>query len=338
MSRIPFWRRLANAAIGRRPLRLCLALQGGGSHGAFTWGVLDRLLQEDILIEGISGASAGALNAAAVVEGWSRDGREGARESLHRLWQTVSDKSQNSPAQSTPLDSLLPGWNRDLSPGFLFLSRLTRMASPYDLNPSGYNPIIDIAETALDLDRLNHGNAIRLFVSMTDVRSGELALRRNGGIDARVLAASACLPLLFQAVEIDGRPYWDGGYTGNPPLYPLLFECRAENLYLIQLTPGHCDAAPRRVDDIVRRAREIAFHANLARERQFIELLQQRGAGWLGPDRRRLRLHCIDAGDSMHDMGGASRMNTEWEFLCHLRELGRERMTQWLEDGAGRAP
>ena len=319
-----------------RTRRLSLALQGGGSHGAFSWGVLDRLLEEDIQIDGLSGASAGALNAAAVVDGWSRDGRDGAREALARLWQTISRTLQTTPARSTPLDHLLSGWNRDLSPGFLFLNRLTNMASPYELNPSGYNPIISIVESAFDMQRLNRREGPRLFVSMTDVRTGELVLRHNGNIDARVLAASACLPLLFQAVEIDGRPYWDGGYTGNPALYPLLFECRAKDIYLVQFTPGDCGQAPRRVNDIVARAREIAFHANLSRERAFIELLQQQGPGWRRFGQKRLRLHSIEAGESMQGLGSSSRLNTEWGFVTHLRDLGREHMDAWLRERAGR--
>ncbi|MCK8516185.1 patatin-like phospholipase family protein [Methylonatrum kenyense] len=321
-----------------RPRKLSLALQGGGSHGAFTWGVLDRLLEEDILVDGVSGASAGALNAAALVDGWSRNGREGAREALERLWQTISRTLQGTPARSTPLDYLLSGWNRDLSPGFLFLNRLTHLASPYALNPSGYNPITDIAEDVFDMERLNRSDGIRLFVSMTDVRSGELALRRNGAINADVLAASACLPLLFQAVEIDGRPYWDGGYTGNPALYPLLFECRARDIYLVQFTPADCQQAPRRVNDIVARAREIAFHANLSRERAFVEMLQQQGPGWFGLRRWRPRLHRIESGESMQGLGSSSRLNTEWAFLCHLRDLGRQHMDNWLQGQAGEGP
>lgn len=314
----------------RQP-RVNLALQGGGSHGAFTWGVLDRLLEDGIDIEGISGASAGALNAAALASGWAEDGRQGARRRLEALWRAISDQARTGPAQSTPLDYLLHGWNRDWSPGFVFLTRLTRLASPYELNPAGYNPIIDIVNRVVDLEAINRPDAIRLFVSLTNVHTGKLELRRNGELNARVLAASACLPLLFQAVEIDGSSYWDGGYTGNPALFPLIFECDAPDVILVQLIPEYRASVPRRVEDIVDRAREIAFHANLTRELQLIELLQAEGNGWLGGGRRQLHLHQIDTQNAMDHMGQASRINADWPFLSHLRDLGREHAGAWLE-------
>ncbi|MCC5856728.1 MAG: patatin-like phospholipase family protein [Ectothiorhodospiraceae bacterium] len=305
--------------------RLTLALQGGGSHGAFTWGVLDRLLEEGHEPEGISGASAGAMNAAALASGWQRGGADGARESLQALWHTVSAQSVLNPIRSTPLEQLFHGWNRDLNPGYLLFSGLSRMTSPYQFNPTGYNPLIPILERSLDFEALRHPRAPRLFISLTNVHTGELELRSNPEITPAVLAASACLPLLFHAVELNGQHYWDGGYTGNPALYPLVFECRAPDLLLIQLTPPHLGDVPHKANDIINRAAEISFHANVMRELHLLDLLARRNR--LG---RSLRLHRIDTEGVTRDLGNASRLNTDWEFLTHLRDRGRERAEAWL--------
>lgn len=305
--------------------RLTLALQGGGSHGAFTWGVLDRVLEAGYQPEGISGASAGAMNAAALASGWQHGGADGARESLQALWQAVSAQSVLSPVRSTPLEQLFHGWNRDLNPGYLLLSGLSRTASPYQFNPTGYNPLIPILESTLDFEAIRHPHAPRLFISLTNVHSGELELRRNPEITPQVLAASACLPLLFHAVKLDGQHYWDGGYTGNPALFPLIFECRARDLLLIQLTPTHLGEVPQQAADIVNRASEISFHANVMRELHLLDLLSRNhGLG------RPVRLHRIDTEGLTRDMGQASRLNTDWEFLTHLRNQGRVQAEAWL--------
>ncbi len=326
------WTRLKRWALNpwrtgilRRRPRINLALQGGGSHGAFTWGVLDRLLEQGFRFEGISGASAGAMNAAALASGWQKNGADGARETLEHLWRTVSDQSQLSPMRSTPMEHLFHGWNRDYSPGFLFLSGLTQMASPYQFNPTGFNPLIGIVEQVVDFEALRHRSAPRLFIALTNVHSGRLELRRNDAISAQVLAASACLPLLFQAVHLDGAAYWDGGYTGNPALYPLIFECKAPDLLLIQLTPAERDEVPRKVAEIMDRVSEINFHSTVMRELQLLSLLSRNhGLG------RELHLHRIDTRDATKHLGRASRINTDWEFLCHLRDVGRDHAEQWL--------
>jgi len=312
-----------------RPPGLNLALQGGGSHGAFTWGVLDRLLEHGVRVEGISGASAGALNAAVMATGWAHGGSRGARDALEGLWRTISDRARLGPIQSTPLDYLLHGWNRDWTPGFMLLSNLTRLASPYQLNPGGFNPVSAIAGELVDFEALNGKDAIRLFIALTNVQSGKMEIWRNEQLNADVLAASACLPLLFQAVQINGCKYWDGGYTANPALFPLIFECKSPDVMLIQLTPEHRESVPTRVSDIVDRANEIAFHANLTREMQMIALLAGNGNGWLGHSRQ-FHLHQIDTQGAMNDLGKASRVNADWPFLCHLRDLGYSHTEAWL--------
>lgn len=319
----------------RRPetdSRINLALQGGGTHGAYTWGVLDRLLEYGIRIEGISGTSAGALNAAALASGWAHGGADGAREALHSLWSAINGKARLGPLQSTPLDYLLHGWNLDWSPGFMLLSNLTRVASPYQLNLGGYNPVAEIARELVDFEALARDDAIRLFIALTNVHSGKLELRRNHELNADVLAASACLPLVFQAVSIDGVSYWDCGYTGNPALFPLIFECKHPDVLLIQLTPETRPQVPTQVGDIVDRANEIAFHANLTRELQMIGLLQRYSSDWLG--KRRFYLHQIDPQDAMANLGKASRINADWAFLCPLRDMGNAHADAWLEQHA----
>ncbi|WP_290632381.1 patatin-like phospholipase family protein [Aquisalimonas sp.] len=323
--------------IGMPRVRLNLALQGGGSHGAFTWGVLDRLLDERrIGYDGLSGASAGAINAVAFASGYLEGGREGARNSLERLWRTVSDQAQLGPLQATPLDYLLHGWNRDWSPGFLLMNSLTRMASPYQLNSSGYNPLLRVLADTVDFERLRRDPRLRLFVSATRVRTGGVTLFRNSELSPKAVAASACLPLLFHAIEIDGEAYWDGGYTANPALWPLVLECRAKDLLLIQLTPPERRDLPTSVPEIVDRANEIAFNANLMRELEVLGMLRKgiaavhHGLPW-----RAHRLHALDTGTVTEGMGRNSRINADWKFLCHLRDEGRTAAEKWLQRCGG---
>lgn len=336
--------RLRRTAPTRRPrsLPLNLALQGGGAHGAFTWGVLDRLLEEPgLTVEGISGASAGAMNAVVAASGLLRGGREGARESLHRFWSGVGHAAGMGPLQPTPADYLLSGWNRDWSPSYLLARTLSMVASPYQLNPTGFNPLTGILEEVVDFDRLREAREVRVFVSMTNVHSGKLRVVGNRGLSPQVLAASACLPFAFQAVEIDGEHYWDGGYTANPALYPLIFECSARDLLLVQLNPVWREQVPTRVGEIVDRVNEIAFNANLMRELQMLALFQNHARPDHGHRRYRrrldaLKLHHIDPEGALENLGRSSPMNSEWPFLKHLRDLGRERAERWLS-GHGHA-
>jgi len=322
----------------RGALSLNLALQGGGAHGAFTWGVIDRLLEEpDLLIEGISGASAGAMNAVVTASGLLRGGREGAREALQAFWSGVGHAAGMGPLQPTPADYLLSGWNRDWSPSYVLARTLSMVASPYQLNPTGFNPLTGILEKVVDFDLLRGARDVRVFVSMTNVHSGKLHLVDNRGLSPRVLAASACLPFAFQAVEIDGEHYWDGGYTANPALYPLIFQCNARDLLLVQLNPVWREQVPTRVGEIVDRVNEIAFNANLMRELQMLALFQGQARPNHGHRRYRrhldaLKLHHIEPGDALEDLGRSSPMNSEWPFLQHLRDLGRDRAERWLAE------
>ena len=219
------------------PILVDLALQGGGAHGAFTWGVLDRLLEESRLqIEGISGTSAGAMNAAVLISGQSVGGTEGAKAALEQFWRRVSDAALLSPFRRTPLDIMLGRWTLDTSPMFLTLDLMARIFSPYDLNPHGANPLRDILANCIDFRRVAKA-PVKLFVTATNVHTGRGHIFRNAELTPEVLLASACLPTLFQAIEIDGEAYWDGGYAGNPTITPLIRECASSDTILVQVNP-----------------------------------------------------------------------------------------------------
>src|SRR5499427_5825252 len=244
-------------------LLIDLALQGGGSHGAFTWGVLDRLLEENWLrIAAISGTSAGAMNAAVLVNGWTQGGAEGARDALANYWQRVSRAATFSPLQRSPLDRLMGRWTLDTSPSYVAMDLMSRLLSPYDLNPTGFNPLRNILEESIDFERLS-ASPIKLLVTATNVRTGRGRIFRNSEITADVLLASACLPTVFRAVEIDGEPYWDGGYAGNPTITPLVRECKSQDTLLVVVNPIERAGTPRSAREILDRLNEVSFNATL---------------------------------------------------------------------------
>jgi len=244
----------------RKPVLIDLALQGGGSHGAFTWGVLDRLLEEPWLrIAGISGTSAGAMNAAVLADGWAQGEADGARAALERFWRQVSRATAFSPLQRSPIDRLMGRWTLDTSPGYVFMDLISRVLSPYALNPLDFNPLRRILSENVDCERLTE-SPIKSFITATSVRTGRGRIFRNAEITADVLLASACLPTMFRAVEIDGEPYWDGGFTGNPTITPLIRETDAHDSILVQINPRERSDTPRTAPDILNRLNEISFN------------------------------------------------------------------------------
>jgi len=308
----------------RAPVLVDFALQGGGAHGAFTWGALDRLLEEPWLrIDGISGTSAGAMNAAVLVDGHAKGGADGARAALENFWRRVSNAALLSPLRRTPLDILLGRWTLDHSPVFLAMDLMARVFSPYDLGPGGTNPLRDILAESVDFARLAQAS-IKLFITTTNVRTGRGRVFRNGEITPDVLLASACLPTLFQAIEIDGEGYWDGGYSGNPTITPLVRECNSKDTVLVQINPVERPGLPRSARDILNRLNEVSFNAVLLKELRMIALLRQvaqpdnsENAKWAD-----MRIHRISS-DVMVELGYSSKLNAEWEFLCMLRDEGR---------------
>ena len=322
-------------AAKRKPVTVDFALQGGGSHGAFTWGVLDRLLEETWLrIEAISGTSAGAMNAAVLADGWLKDGAGGARAALGAYWRRVSDAAAFSPFQRTPMDKLMGRWSLDHSPAYLAMDMLTRVASPYDLNPMGYNPLKPILEESIDFAALAR-SPIKLFVTATNVRTGRGRIFRNGEITADVLLASACLPTMFQAVEIGGEAYWDGGYAGNPTLTPLIRESTARDTILVQINPRERAEVPRSAAEILNRLNEISFNSSLMKELRMIALLREvadpgsgEGARWAG-----MRAHRIMT-DTLAELGASSKLNAEWDFVTMLHAEGRRAASAFLDTHA----
>jgi len=316
----------------RNPLPIDLALQGGGSHGAFTWGVLDRLLEEPWLqIVAISGTSAGAMNAAVLADGWTEGGSEGARAALDTYWKRVSRAAAFSPLQRTPFDRLTGRWTLDSSPVFIAMDLMTRIFSPYDLNPRGFNPLRDILAESIDFTRLAR-SPIKVFITATNVRTGRGRIFRNSEITADVLLASACLPTMFQAIEIGGEPYWDGGFAGNPTITPLVRESEAHDSILVQINPRERPSTPRSAAEILNRLNEISFNSALMKELRMIALLRDvadpgtgEGARWAG-----MRTHRIMT-EMMSDLGYSSKLNAEWEFLTMLRTEGRRATSEFID-------
>jgi NTE family protein len=313
-------------------LLIDLALQGGGSHGAFAWGVLDRLLEEPrFCIAAISGTSAGAMNAAVLADGWTERGAEGAREALEKYWQRVSRAAAFSPLQRSALDRFMGRWTLDTSPAYIALDLMSRLLSPYDLNPIGLHPLRSILTESIDFDRLTR-SPIKLFITATNVRTGRGRIFRNGEITADVLLASACLPTMFRAIEIDGDEYWDGGFAGNPTITPLIRESDAHDTILVQINPRERPERPRSASDILNRLNEISFNSPLMKELRMIALLRQvadpgtgEGARWA-----QMRTHRIMT-DMLAQCGASSKLNAEWDFVTLLRTEGRRAAGEFLD-------
>ena len=326
----------------RRIRHIDLALQGGGAHGAFTWGVLDRLLEDErIEIDAISGTSAGAMNAVVLADGLMTGGREGARETLRRFWSRVSNASGRGPMVPQALGAFFGNWSLEGSPLHLYLDWVGRSMSPHQFNPLDINPLRDILAAEVDFERVRACSKVRLFVSATNVRTGALKEFRQSELSANAVMASACLPLLFRAVEIDGEAYWDGGYLGNPSLLPLISESPAHDLVLVQINPSRRDALPTTAADILDRLNEITFNSSLVKELRSVALLQQllrlegvppgAGRASLFTQVAALRMHRIEAEDELAGLGAASKLNAGWTFLTRLHRIGHRAAQAWLE-------
>ena len=319
-------------SIPREPVLIDLALQGGGSHGAFTWGVIDRLLEEPWLrIEAISGTSAGAMNAAVLADGWTHGGAAGARAALDEYWRRVSRAAAFSPLQRSPLDRLLGRWTLDTSPAYVAMDLMSRLLSPYDLNPLGLNPLRGILAESIDFDRLAR-SPIKLFITATNVRTGRGRIFRNPEITPDVLLASACLPTMFQGIVIDGETYWDGGFAGNPTITPLIRESDARDTILVQINPRERPDRPRSAAEILDRLNEISFNSPLMKELRMIALLRQVADPGTGEGERwaRMRMHRIMT-DVLAQFGASSKLNAERDFLEMLRTEGRRAATEFLD-------
>jgi NTE family protein len=344
------------------PKIINLALQGGGSHGAFTWGVLDRLLEEDNLtIEGVSGTSAGAMNAAALLQGYCKSGNKGAKESLENFWRGVGKS------------------NIDFSPVAAAAEVWQRMFSPYQTNPFDINPLRDLLTRMLDIEAIRACDAIKLFICATDVENGRAHIFERKDLTIEALMASACLPFIFQAVNIGGTPYWDGGYTGNPPIFPLIFNCESPDVVLVQINPLMRRGTPQTPTEIINRLNEISFNAAIIGEMHAIALVQRlieedhlkkrwlkdssrvfrsifrpifqvkawnrakgmvtgyrygsEAKGMRNSEAARLKnmnMHVIGAEDQMCALDASSKLNGTMDFLLHLKEIGHQAAGAWL--------
>ncbi|MBK6863890.1 MAG: patatin-like phospholipase family protein [Ideonella sp.] len=303
-----------------------LALQGGGSHGAFTWGALDRLLEDETLdFAAVSGTSAGALNGAVMVTGHAHGGRSGARAALTAFWHDVS----HSASPFAPATGLFD-FNR--LPGFEWLGSLLRSFSPYEFNPFNLNPLRSLLARHVDLPALRDA-PMRLFVTATSVHSGQAHVFSGSELSLDALLASACLPHLFQAVEIDGEPFWDGGYTGNPALFPLIYDTEALDLLLVKINPLVRKGTPRRSIDILDRLSEVTFNASLVGEMRAIAFVSRLvREGRLDPGRYKdLRLHMIADDEGLAPFGAASKLDASRPLLERLFALGRAAAGRWLD-------
>ncbi|BBB64924.1 alpha/beta hydrolase [Undibacterium sp. YM2] len=315
-----------------------LALQGGGSHGALTWGVLDRLLEDGrVSIEAISGSSAGAMNAVALAHGYLQGGADGARQALKNFWDSVASISPFNTVVDEHVLTADIAAQSELPAAMKHLFAWTRFFSPSQLNPFDINPLRDILAAQIDFERLRQLPGIQLFIATTQVSTGTLKLFRNRQMSLDVLLASACLPMIHRAVEIEGEAYWDGGLTANPPLFPLVHKCKARDIIAILLHAQPRAQIPSSASEIWHRLTEMGFSSTFHTELQGL-LLAKREAdrGWLtwGKLERRLRklnLHVIAAPELMSQLSSHSKMNAQAIFLHSLHAEGRARAQVWLD-------
>lgn len=325
-----------------------LALQGGGAHGAFTWGVLDRLLEDEQLeIEAITSTGAGSMNAAIVVFGLLEGGRDMAKALLEEFWKKVSALTSFTPKQPgffSPVqqpnffDRILGTQDMGLSAGFMAFDFFTKMFSPYQYNMLDINPVRDILAQMVDFDVIADNTERQLFVNATNVRTGKPRVFKTEELTLDKVMASACMPFLFKAVEVDGQQYWDGGYSGNPALFPLFYHSESRDIIIVQATALNKDEAPTTASDILDRANEISFNTNLMHEVRAIEFVNRMLDQHRLDDKRYcyIRLHRIHAEDLLNDFGGASKLNADWDFLNHVRSIGYQAADDWLDMHRGK--
>ncbi len=319
------------------PKLVNLALQGVGSHGAFTWGVLDRLLEEERLaLDGISATSAGAVNAVLLAYGLAVGGREGAKKALDRYWRRLSEVATASIFQPSFLDKIYGNFGLDHSPGYLFTDTLSKVFSPYQLNPLNYNPFKELLEEVIDFEVLRRQRAVKVFLCATNVRSGKVSIFPSEQLRSEHVVASSCQPLMMQAVEIDGEHYWDGGFMGNPALFPIIYACAARDIILVHLTPTERPENPTSSPDILSRMQEVTFNSSVMREMRVVAFVSDLIDDGKIVDGKRMLLHAINGEDVIGALSNSSKLNGDWDFLQHLYKTGRERAEEWLKSNFDR--
>lgn len=316
--------------------KLNLALQGGGAHGAFTWGALDRLLEDErIAVEGIVGTSAGAVNAAILAYGLEAGGPQKAKELLGKFWQFNSENSQCTPFQPTLCDKMLGSkGSLEFSPHWQMFDMFSRMFSPYQWNPRNMNAFKEVIEKTIDFSALRQSKSIKLFICATNVLTGRLKVFENKEITSDMILASACLPFLYQAPEIDGQYYWDGGYMGNPPIFPVIYNTDCQDVLIVQINPINITEVPKSATAIFDRINTLSFNSSLMREMRaiwFVTSLLEKGE--LDAEKHKHTfIHTVDAEEEMARLTASSKMNLDMEFLMYLFNTGREKVAEFLKN------
>ncbi|MCX2789545.1 patatin-like phospholipase family protein [Vibrio sp. Sgm 5] len=314
--------------------KISLALQGGGSHGAYTWGVLDYLLSKDELeFCSISGTSAGAMNAVILAQGLQSGGKKEARESLKRFWEDISSTATSSPIKTGFYEKAMKSWNIDMTPGFIFFDLLSRIASPYQTNPLGYNPLKQVIDKHIDFDVINKCSAVKLFIAATNVKTGRVKIFEREDLTCDKLMASACIPTMFHAVEVDGEYYWDGGFSGNPPLFPFLTKATCSDVVVIQINPQVKHEIPQTSAEINNRINEITFNQSLLKEFKFIDFVDRltESNEEARAKYKKLFLHSISDDVNLPRLGASSKLNAESDFVSYLFELGKKSAETWFK-------
>ena len=324
-----------------KPKPINLALQGGGAHGAFTWGVLDKICEDGRLsVDGISAASAGAMNAVVFSYGLMEGGKAGARKALHDFWFDVGSASKMySPLNSNAWQAMMLGWeNLDMSSSFYGFEAFTKMVSPYQFNPLGINPLRSLLKKHVKFEELQKCTDTKLFVSATNVRTNRIKIFHCEDVSVDAVMASACIPTVFQAVEVEGEHYWDGGYMGNPALYPLAYETDTTDVLIVHVNPVVRKEVPRTPMQIFNRINEISFNSSMMRELRSIQFARNLvDDGMIRPENLdeyrfdKFYVHSVRADKATSQLSVASKMSPDWTFLCHLRDQGREFMQEWLD-------
>ena len=324
----------APAVIRRtEPKIINMALQGGGAHGAFGWGVMDKFLEDGrVEVEGLSGTSAGSMNAVVYAYGKLK-GNDGARQALHDFWKAISDAGQKFAIKKMPWDL---GTVQKENPLQDMMKSMMSVLSPYQMNPMNYNPLREVLEQQVDFEELERSKLTKLFICATNVRTGKVKIFHTPEVTANVVLASACLPQVFQAVEINGEHYWDGGYMGNPVLYPLFYYTESRDVVILHINPIERPGPPTTSADIANRLNEITFNSSLIKELRSVYFVQQLlDNGWIKEEHRdKLKyvlIHSVRADNAMSDLSSASKMSSDWAFLTMLRDRGRALATEWLQ-------
>jgi NTE family protein len=309
------------------------ALQGGGAHGAFTWGVLDRFLQEDIEVDGVVGTSAGAMNAVSVLQGLIEGGNDGARKTLSKFWEGVGAKGKEGALKPQGLDKAQGKYTMYQSPNYMMFDNMIRMMSPYQFNPMDTDPLRDVILDTFDFDTLSKETKHKVFLCATHIRDGKVKIFQNKDLCAEAMLASGCLPLIHKAVAVGGEYYWDGGFTANPALYPLIYKCDAPSIVIVQLNPTLREDVPKDVRGISDRLNEISNNVTLMRELRAINLITEWiDAGYVSKEAqaKRLDVHIVQNDQIFQPLGFSSKLNSTPEFLHYLFDEGRKCADKWL--------